>query len=68
MPAFWLGVVLILIFSVNLGWFPSSGAYDVGMADSIGNRMKHMILPLIVMIFSFTFDLILVCFLGTEAG
>jgi ABC-type dipeptide/oligopeptide/nickel transport systems, permease components len=51
-PAFWLGVVLILIFSVNLGWFPSSGAYDVGMADSIGNRMKHMILPLVVMIFS----------------
>lgn len=39
-PAFWLGVVLILIFSVNLGWFPSSGAYDVGMADSIGNRMS----------------------------
>ena len=30
-PAFWLGVVLILIFSVNLGWFPSSGAYDVGI-------------------------------------
>lgn len=51
-PAFWLGVVLILIFSVNLGWFPSSGAYDVGMSDSIGNRMKHMILPLVVMIFS----------------
>ena len=51
-PAFWLGVVLILIFSVNLGWFPSSGAYDVGMADSIGNRMKHMILPLVVKIFS----------------
>lgn len=45
-------MVLILIFSVNLGWFPSSGAYDVGMADSIGNRMKHMILPLVVMIFS----------------
>ena len=42
-PAFWLGVVLILIFSVNLGWFPSSGAYDVGMADSIGKTLttKH---------------------------
>lgn len=51
-PAFWLGVVLILIFSVNLGWFPSSGAYDVGMADSIGNRIRHMVLPLLVMIFS----------------
>lgn len=51
-PAFWLGVVLILIFSVNLGWFPSSGAYDGGMADCIGNRIRHMVLPLVVMILS----------------
>ncbi len=25
MPAFWLGTVLILLFSVRLGWLPSSG-------------------------------------------
>ena len=24
-PIFWLGLMLILLFSVNLGWFPSSG-------------------------------------------
>jgi peptide/nickel transport system permease protein len=24
-PSFWLGVVLVLIFSINLGWLPSSG-------------------------------------------
>lgn len=51
-PGFWLGVVLILIFSVNLGWLPSSGAYDVGMKYNIGNRIQHLILPLIVMIVS----------------
>ena len=51
-PSFWLGVVLVLIFSVNLGWFPSSGAYDVGKQGDIGNRIQHMILPLIVMIAS----------------
>ena len=51
-PPFWLGVVLVLIFSVNLGWFPSSGAYDVGKQNDLGNRIWHMILPLIVMIAS----------------
>jgi len=27
-PPFWLGIVLILIFSVNLGWFPVKGRLD----------------------------------------
>lgn len=51
-PSFWLGLILILIFSVNLNLFPSGGAYDIGMQNSISNRMEHMALPLIVMIVS----------------
>lgn len=51
-PAFWLGVVLVLIFSINLGWFPASGAYDVGKAQDVGNRLMHLILPLIIMLTS----------------
>lgn len=51
-PPFWFGVVLIMIFSVNLHWLPSSGAYDTGMAGNWGNRISHMILPLIVMVAS----------------
>ena len=28
MPNFWFGLILILIFSVHLGWFPTSGQID----------------------------------------
>ncbi|GHV34000.1 peptide ABC transporter permease [Synergistales bacterium] len=51
-PTFWLGVVLVLIFSVNLRLLPSSGAYDIGKAGSFSNRVRHMILPMIVMVAS----------------
>jgi len=49
-PGFWFGVVLVLIFAVNLGWLPSSGAYDTGMKGNLINRIRHLILPLAVMI------------------
>jgi len=51
-PPFWLGVVLVLIFSVNLNLLPSSGAYSIGKSGDILDRILHMILPLTVMILS----------------
>lgn len=38
MPGFWLGIVLILVFSVRLGWFPVQGriALDVGLDERTG--------------------------------
>jgi peptide/nickel transport system permease protein len=51
-PAFWLGTVLVLLLSVNLKLLPSSGAYDIGKSRDIPNRIRHMILPLVVMVAS----------------
>lgn len=30
-PGFWLGIILILLFSVKLGWFPTAGRLDYGI-------------------------------------
>lgn len=51
-PAFWLGVVLILIFSINLQWLPASGAYDYGKSKDWLNWAKHLILPVTIMVAS----------------
>lgn len=49
-PEFWLSLVLILIFAVNLKWLPSSGAYAIGEADRLGSRILHLILPMTVVV------------------
>src|SRR5262249_38646231 len=36
-PSFWLGIMLILVFAVRLGWLPSQG-YGEG-------SLKHLLLP-----------------------
>lgn len=51
-PAFWLGLMVILIFSVNLGLLPSSGAYSPGQSGHIGNRLSHMALPVMTIVMS----------------
>lgn len=43
MPPFWLGILLLLLFSVTLGWLPASG-YVPFFKDPIGN-LTSMILP-----------------------
>lgn len=38
-PNFWIGLMLIMVFSVNLGWFPVSGS----------DTWKHMVLPVLTL-------------------
>lgn len=47
-PEFWLSLVLILVFAVNLRILPSSGAYSTGKANDIADRALHLIMPLII--------------------
>lgn len=40
MPAFWLSMLLMLLFSLNLGWFPASG---------VDNGWRSWVLPIVTL-------------------
>jgi peptide/nickel transport system permease protein len=46
-PSFWLGIMLILLFAVTLGWFPSGGY--VAFFDSPLDNLRHTLLPSLVL-------------------
>ncbi|MDR7126430.1 ABC transporter permease [Pseudotabrizicola sp. 4114] len=51
LPIFWVGILLIMVFSVTLGWLPSSGRgstvtiLGVGWSFLTWDGLRHMILP-----------------------
>lgn len=48
MPGFWLGIILLIVFSVRFGWFPVSG-YGDGFIDHV----HHLFLPGLTIALSF---------------
>ncbi|TNB46296.1 ABC transporter permease [Martelella lutilitoris] len=50
-PTFWIGMLLIMAFAVNLGWLPSGGRGDVGEIFGIHTSLatadgwRHVIMP-----------------------
>ncbi len=50
-PNYWLGIVLVIIFSVNLGWLPSMGAGPGGSQDWQWDwaHMRHLVLPAVTL-------------------
>jgi len=48
MPSFWLALLSVLIFSLSLGWFPTSGYISPGTEYNIWDHIQHLILPVTV--------------------
>jgi peptide/nickel transport system permease protein len=50
LPAFWLGLVLIIVFAVGLRWLPSQGLLSVGKdVWDLPDRLRHILLPAFVL-------------------
>ena len=53
LPTFWVGLMLIMVFAVQLGWLPSTGrgetAYFLGLQWSFltANGLSHLVMPAI---------------------
>jgi peptide/nickel transport system permease protein len=50
-PHYWLGMVMVIVFAVLLGWLPPGGAGPGGSGDWVWNweHMQHLVLPAVTM-------------------
>lgn len=52
-PSFWFALMLVYVFSFQLGWLPASGLQDLRAGytgfDGVIDRIRHLILPVAVL-------------------
>lgn len=48
-PVFWYGLMLIVLFSIVLGWLPAGGMHTIGEPRSLIDLARHLALPSIVL-------------------
>lgn len=51
-PAFWVAMVLLMVFAVQLKWLPNGFAVPIGTAAAdvtLGDRIRHMVLPVLTL-------------------
>ena len=46
-PQFWLGILLVILFAVKLGWLPAGGYYS--FRDTPVEHLKRLLMPLITL-------------------
>lgn len=49
-PAFWLGILFIYLFSIQLGILPSSGMQSIGGNGGFTDKLQHLIMPVAVVV------------------
>ncbi|WP_405064163.1 ABC transporter permease [Kribbella sp. NBC_01505] len=48
-PHFFLGLVLIFVFALQLGWLPTGNMITLGRGGGLADRVDHLILPVAVL-------------------
>jgi peptide/nickel transport system permease protein len=48
-PVFWYGLMLIVLFSIVLGWLPPGGMYTIGGPRDVADLTRHLLLPAVVL-------------------
>jgi peptide/nickel transport system permease protein len=49
MPSFWLGIVLMVVFALWLGWLPASGMYAPYGGGDLRDLLAHLALPAVTL-------------------
>ena len=48
-PSFWLGLMAVSLFTVQLGWLPASGMYTPYGDESPGDLLVHLLMPAVTL-------------------
>src|SRR5205085_1391632 len=49
MPVFWLGIMLMVVFALWLGWVPASGMYSPYGGGDLRDLLVHLVLPAVTL-------------------